>query len=233
MKYWEIIANNPSAAGWTKGDAGPFGTILGSPSNILDECIEILAQSDQSYSLLGNDKTTPSLKEDSPSGRRRVVSRSLIIFAAIGAAQSLVAQSPQARLEDDATVQISREIIRVADSHVEVARALSNAHNKMPAENSVTNVLLHGSERVDLCVTDFGIYLLDAKFLCACPPSSVSSWAERARKQLEVTDKRLDVMYQYGKIVPSDVMTEARSLQRDVQKAIEFCRRVELEFKDK
>ena len=133
-------------------------------------------------------------------------------------------------------MQISREIIRVADSHVEVARALSNAHKQNgPAKNYVfaTNELLRESEQVDLCVTDFGIYLLDAKFLCACPPLSVSSWAERVRKQLEVTDKRLDVMYQYGDIVPSDVMTEARSLQRDVEKSIEFCRRVELEFKGK
>jgi hypothetical protein len=154
-----------------------------------------------------------------------------LLFTAICAVQSLVAQSPQPRFEDDPIVQISREIIRVADSHVDVARALSNAHNKTPAENSVTNVLLHESEQVDLCVTDFGIYLLDAKFRCACPPSSVSSWAKRARKELEVTDKRLDVMYKYGRIVPSDVMTEARSLQRDVEKAIEFCRRVELEFK--
>jgi hypothetical protein len=60
----------------------------------------------------------------------------------------------------------------------------------------------------------------------------VSSWAKRAREHLEVTDKRLDVMYKHGNIVPSDVITEARSLQRDVEKAIEFCRRVELEFKD-
>jgi hypothetical protein len=150
----------------------------------------------------------------------------LTLFLAI---TSVGAQS----LDDDPMVQISREIIRVADSHEEVARALSNAHNKTGGKDLfVTNELLRESEQVDLCVTDFGIYLLDAKFRCACPPSSVRSWAERARKRLEVTDKRLDVMYEYGRIVPSDVMTEARSLQRDVAKAIEFCRRVELEFKD-
>jgi hypothetical protein len=160
------------------------------------------------------------------------VSKPLIIFAAICALQSLLAQPPQARPDDDAIVQISGEMIRVADSHREVALALTNAHSKEGStKNFVTSELLGESEQFGLCVTDFGLYLLDARYLCACPPSSVNSWAKRAREHLELIDKKLDMLYKHGTIVPSDVMTEARSLQRDVEKAIEFCRRVELEFK--
>jgi len=77
------------------------------------------------------------------------------------------------------------------------------------------------SEKFGLCVAPFFFYLLDTKSACHCPPSSASSWAKRTREHLEVTDKRLDVFFEHAEIVPSDVIAEARSLQRDIEKAIE------------
>ena len=63
--------------------------------------------------------------------------------------------------EDDPIVQISQEMIRVANSHIQVARALSNAHSKEGStKNFASSQLVKESEQVGLCVTDFGIIYL-------------------------------------------------------------------------